>query len=493
MSIPSPSAITVLDIYREHEILVRKMNERSLFQREEQTVKQAEELLANGPTDAASWAASHQELLSKYKKLLKHAKLLMNVGDIMQKDLNTGNERLRESHEREEYLRTQLIQSQKIEAIGTLAGGIAHDFNNLLTVVLGYAELSLLDLSKEDPLYDNLQKITQSARHGADMVQRLLLFSKKADMNPIRLDLNQTVRSTESLLRHTLSKRIRIETLLADDLHSVVADSAQMEQIIMNLAINAGEAMPDGGKLTLETKNIFLDAEFCATHTGAEPGQYAVMSVSDTGKGMDKNIRERMYNPFFTVKGWNSNKGTGLGLPVVLGIVERHGGFVECVSEVDRGSTFRVFLPMATSETVAVTGSSQPVSLTGKETILLVDDDSFVREIGARLLERSGYTVLTASDGKEALDLYRGKCDDVALVVLDLIMPLMGGEECLRQLVSIDPDVRVIISSGHSDVEDIRTFHTPSVRDVVKKPYDARELLKSVRLALDADQVVSST
>ena len=233
-----------------------------------------------------------------------------------------------------------------MEAIGTLTGGIAHDFNNLLTVILGYSEMLLLDRDEKDPAYDDLQKIMQSARNGAEMVQRLLVFSRKAETNPVPLDLNRQVRNTEQLLSRTLSKMIRIEMRLADDLGLVHADPAQMDQIVMNLAINAKEAMPDGGILTLETSNVTLESDFCARHPGVAPGDYVLLSISDTGRGMDKEIQDRMFDPFFTVKGWDSRKGTGLGLPVVLGIVQHHGGCIECLSEVGKGTTFNIYLPV---------------------------------------------------------------------------------------------------------------------------------------------------
>ena len=210
-----------------------------------------------------------------------------------------------------ETLRSQLFQAQKMEAIGTLTGGIAHDFNNLLTIILGYSEMLLLDRDENDPAYADLQKIVHSARNGAEMVQRLLVFSRKAETNPVPLDLNRQVRNTEQLLSRTLSKMIRIEICLSDDLNLVHADPPQMDQIVMNLAINAKEAMPDGGLLTLATSNVTLESDFCSRHPGVASGDYVLLSVSDTGRGMDKEIQDRMFDPFFTVKGWDFRKGNG--------------------------------------------------------------------------------------------------------------------------------------------------------------------------------------
>jgi two-component system, cell cycle sensor histidine kinase and response regulator CckA len=392
----------------------------------------------------------------------------------------------KKARQEREQLGNQLAQAQKMEAIGTLTGGIAHDFNNLLTIILGYSEMLLLDRDEKDPAYDDLQKIMQSARNGAEMVQRLLVFSRRAETNPVPLDLNRQVRNTEPLLSHTLPKMIRIEMRLDDDLGLVRADPAQMDQIVMNLAINAKEAMPDGGILTLETTNVTLKSEFCARHPGVAPGDYVLLSISDTGQGMGKEIQDRMFDPFFTVKGWDSRKGTGLGLPVVLGIVQHHGGCIECLSEVGKGTTFNIYLPKFTAEPLSDQADSRDVSALGTETILLVDDEDLVRELGERILTKSGYRVLMARNGREALDIYKQHQPDIALVILDLIMPEMSGKECLRELVKIDPQVRVIVSSGHSDSEDPHEVPHEFVRASVKKPYLMRQLLETVRSALDA-------
>jgi len=386
-----------------------------------------------------------------------------------------------------ETLRSQLFQAQKMEAIGTLTGGIAHDFNNLLTIILGYSELLLQDRDEKDPAYADLQKIMQSARNGADMVQRLLVFSRKAETNPVPLDMNRQIRNAEQLLSRTLPKMIRIEMRLSDDLNLVHADAPQMEQIVMNLAINAKEAMPEGGILTLATSNVRLESEFCAHHPGIAPGDYVLLSVSDTGRGMDKETQDRMFDPFFTVKGWDSRKGTGLGLPVVLGIVQQHGGYIECLSEVGKGTTFNIYLPKFTADPLYDHADSRDVPALGTETILLVDDEDLVRQLGERILIKSGYRVLTARNGRQALDMYKQHQPDIALVILDLIMPEMSGKECLRELVKIDPLVRVIVSSGHSDSGDPDEVPREFVRASVKKPYGVGQLLGTIRKVLDAE------
>ena len=372
-----------------------------------------------------------------------------------------------------------------MEAIGTLTGGIAHDFNNLLTIILGYSEMLLLDRDEKDPAYADLQKIVLSARNGAEMVQRLLVFSRKAQTNPVPLDLNSQIRNTEQFLSRTLSKMIRIEMRVSDDLNLVHADPPQMEQIVMNLAINAKEAMPDGGLLTLATSNVKLESDFCARHPGIAPGDYVLLSISDTGRGMDQETQDRMFDPFFTAKGWDFRKGTGLGLPVVLGIVQQHGGCIECLSERGKGTTFNIYLPSFAAETQSEQECSRDVPALGTETILLVDDENLVRELGERILTKSGYRVLTARNGREGLDIYRQHQRDIALVILDLIMPEMSGKDCLRELSKIDPQVKVIVSSGHSDTEDHGDFPHETVRGTVKKPYGMGHLLQTVRKALD--------
>ena len=370
-----------------------------------------------------------------------------------------------------EQLRNQLAQVHKMEAIGTLTGGIAHDFNNLLTIILGYSNLLLQDRDETDPAYDDLQKILRSARNGAELVEMLRAFGGKAETNPVPLDLNRKVRNTEKLLSHTLPQMISIEMGLSDDLGFVHADPVQMDQILMNLAINAKEAMPDGGILTLETSNVTLESDFCARHPGVSPGDYVLLSVSDTGSGMDKEIQDRMFDPFFSSKGWDSRKGTGLGLPVVLGIVQQHGGCIECLSEVGKGTGFNVYLPKYTAEPLSDQEDSRDVPALGTETILLVEDEVLVRELGELILTKSGYKVLTAKNGREALDIYKQHQPDISLVILDLIMPEMSGKECLGELVKIDPLVKVIVSSGHSDSGDLHEVPHENVRGSVKKPY----------------------
>jgi two-component system, cell cycle sensor histidine kinase and response regulator CckA len=380
-------------------------------------------------------------------------------------------------------LEKQLLHAQKMEAVGTLAGGIAHDFNNLLTIVSGYTELLLAERSEEDPEYADLEKIGFAAQRGAELVRSLLAFSRKVESKLRPVNLNQSIEQVRKLLFRTIPKMIEIQLNLPPDVSVVSADPAQMEQVLINLAVNAKDAMPDGGKLIFETANIVLDEDYCKTHFVAKPGDYVLITVSDTGEGIDRETLDHIFEPFYSTKGLG--KGTGLGLAMVYGIVQQHGGHITCYSEVDVGTTFRIYIPAMGPhvETRARAASEMPVS--GTETILLVDDEEFVRDLGIRILERAGYTVLTAANGIEALNVYRMNREKVALVILDLIMPEMGGTQCLRELLKEDPNVKVIVASGFSVDGPAEETIRIGAKAFVSKPYRANQILQVIRRALD--------
>jgi two-component system, cell cycle sensor histidine kinase and response regulator CckA len=379
-------------------------------------------------------------------------------------------------------LQRQLFQAQKMEAIGTLAGGIAHDFNNLLTVILGFSELLLIGKDERDPAYADLQKIHHSARSGADLIDRILTFSRKTETNPRPLDLNRHIEQVKKMLTRTIPKMIEIQLVLSPGLDRVNADPTQIEQVLMNLAVNAKDAMPDGGRLTIATENAALSDEYCRLHLGVKPGNYVLLSVADTGEGMGTETLQHIFEPFYTTKG--TGGGTGLGLAMVYGIVEQHGGHITCSSELGRGTTFCIYLPVITVEQYDEIHQTKPVLLRGAETILLVDDEDFIRDLAKRILERSGYQVLAAANGKEALALYNKERKRIALVILDLIMPVMGGRQCLEELLRIDPQVKVIIASGYSaEVQAVKDAEP--ARAVVNKPYDITQLLRTLREVLD--------
>ncbi|UCG13056.1 MAG: PAS domain S-box protein [Deltaproteobacteria bacterium] len=384
-------------------------------------------------------------------------------------------------------LEAQLLQAQKMEAVGTLAGGIAHDFNNLLQVVQGYADVLLLSMDLGDSQRLALQKIHRSARRGAELTQQLLTFSRKVESKRRILDLNREVEQVRKLLERTIPKMIEIELCLASDLMRVKADPAQMEQAIMNLAVNAKDAMPDGGKISIETANVTLDGTHCETHLGTGPGKYVKVSISDTGHGMDREIVEHVFEPFYTTK--EVGKGTGLGLAMVYGIVKSHDGHILCHSSPEMGTTFKIYLPAIEqeSEKGETEDTKTPVN-GGTETILLVDDEELIRELGVELFGDAGYRVLTAADGPSALQLYRQEKDKIDLIILDLIIPGIGGGKCLEEILRINPRARVLVASGYSADDPLREAVTSGARAHISKPYNVGQMLALVREVLDQDR-----
>ena len=380
-------------------------------------------------------------------------------------------------------LQNQLFQAQKMEAVGTLAGGIAHDFNNLLQAILGYTDLLLLSGGIIDSDRKSLRVIKKAARDGADLISRILTFSKKVESKTRPMALNEEVRGAVKLLYRTLPKMIEIELDLADDLMIVDADSAQIEQVILNLCLNAQHAMPDGGRLLIETSNVTLDEEYARTHLGAVSGKHVLLSVSDNGIGMPSEIVERIFEPFFTTK--TNEGGTGLGLATVHGIVSQHGGHITCYSEPGIGTSLKVYLPVSASELMSDPDSTTEMPAFGNETILLVDDDNRIRGIGQKILEKFGYKAVTAKSGEEALAIYPARKDEIALIVLDLIMPGMGGKRCLQELLLIDRDVKVLLASGYSSSGLVADEKLQGAKGFLDKPYEAKNFLREIRKTLD--------
>lgn len=380
-------------------------------------------------------------------------------------------------------LQSRLLQAQKMEAIGTLAGGIAHDFNNLLTVVMGFSELLLAQREQDHPEYGDLQKIFHAAKNGADLVQRLLMFSRKSEPKPVPMNLNEHIVQIGKLLRRTIPKMVDIHLDLSASLAKIYADPAQVEQVLMNLAVNARDAMPDVGKLTVTTAMVSPDEEYCRLHVEASPSEYVLLEVSDTGHGMDEETVEHLFEPFYTTK--EMGRGTGLGLAMVYGIVKQHNGFITVHSEVGKGTTFRVYLPAISEDVVPEVEDSDILPPLGTETLLLVDDEELVRELAAQILTRHGYTVLQAVNGREALNLFKKEYSQISLVVLDLIMPEMGGTECLKELLKIDPGVAVLVASGYSAEAPVKETIQMGAKGFVRKPFRVKELLRDVRRVLD--------
>ncbi len=382
-------------------------------------------------------------------------------------------------------LEERLRQSAKMQAIGTLAGGLAHDFNNVLQVVIGYAELILMGKEKQDKDHQRARLIYDAAIRGRELVNRILTFSRRVESKPKPLDLNHELRQLEHLLARTIPKMIEIELRLASNLRVINADPTQIEQILLNLSLNAAHAMPNGGELVFETKNVILDEEYCRTHPETRPGEYVVLAVSDTGHGMEKEILDRVFEPFFTTK--PRGQGTGLGLSMVFGIVKSHGGYISCDSNPGAGTVFKIYFPTTDVEIALDTQFTTEMPSFGTETILLVDDEDTIRDLGKEILTAVGYKVFTASTGREALDVYAKARDEISLVLLDLIMPQMGGKQCLEELLRINPNLKVLISSGYSANGSTEELQLVGAIGFVSKPYNRKQLLRAVRDSLDLD------
>jgi len=388
------------------------------------------------------------------------------------------------SEQERESLREQLLHAQKMEAIGTLTGGIAHEFNNLLTVVSGYTELLLTDKGPQDPTSSDLRKIAAACRRGAELIQKLRIFGRKAEYEFRPMNLNHEVKDAVKLLSNAISKVIEIQCDLADDLGAVRGDSAQIGQLIINLALNGQDAMPEGGKLLIETRKVTLGEEYCSSHVGTKPGEYVLLTVADTGHGMDETTSRRIFEPFFTTRGLAQR--SGLGLAVAHGIVEKHGGHIDCESKPGIGTTFKIYLPVLHIEVEQRDAVPETIIRAGTETILLVDDEELITDLGKRILARAGYTVLVASNGKDAEDLYKVNKGRISLVILDLVMPGMGGKQCLQALLRIDPLVKVLIASGYTEKARKEELMAHGARGFVTKPFTVTQLLGDVRDILDA-------
>ena len=393
----------------------------------------------------------------------------------LMQDLQSSLEELRRTQ-------AQLVQAQKMEAIGQLAGGIAHDFNNLLTTIVGFTRLLLREAPEGSQQREDLCRVEVAAERAAALTRQLRLFTRqeKGERRPVRL--NSVVEETHNLLKRSIPKEITIELRLEPKLWAVEADPSQISQVLVNLCVNARDAMPNGGTLTLETKNVTLDEEEAQANLAARPGRYVRLSASDTGIGMSPEVQARLFEPFFTTK--EMGKGSGLGLAVVYGIVKGHNGFINIYSEVGQGSTFHVYLPA-----IELSVEERKVEVlelpTGTETILLVDDEEAVWKLGQRVLGRCGYTVLKAENGVQALEVYQAHQEEIALVVLDVVMPEMGGRECLRRLRGIDPQVKVLISTGYTADSSTQKLVAEGALGVVEKPFLLQDLAVAVRAALD--------
>lgn len=399
------------------------------------------------------------------------------------------DDRKRTQQERER-LEQQLAQSQKMEAVGTLAGGIAHDFNNMLQVVLGYSRLLLEGQSLGQKDHKNVEKIHSAARQGADLVKGLLAFSRNALTITGPINLNHQIEEIIELLDRTIPKMIKIELKLEESLPIINADSGQIKQVLMNLALNARDAMPDGGVLTIETRSEFLDPEFCKDHLDSVPGYYCMLGVTDTGHGMDGETLDHMFEPFYTTK--EVGKGTGLGLAMVFGMVRQHDGFIACESDLGKGTRLNIYFPAMRGfdQLTHVEQEESQALAVGSGTLLLVDDEDLVRDLGADYLREIGYSVITANNGKHALEVYKANQYEIDVVLLDLIMPEMDGRKCLGEILRIDPQAKVILVSGYSAGGPAEEWIKCGAKGFVNKPYDLANLVNTVRSVLNSDTIL---
>ena len=377
----------------------------------------------------------------------------------------------------------RLRQASKMEAVGRLAGGVAHDFNNLLTAILGYTNLVLDELGPDHPSRPDVEQILHAAESAASLTRQLLAFSRRQLLQPQILDLNEIVLRMESLLRRMIGEHIALETGLAASA-PINADQGQLEQVLMNLAINARDAMQSGGQLVISTRDVVVGTELTKAHRGLMPGDYVVLEVRDTGSGMDEHVLANLFEPFFTTK--KRGEGTGLGLATVYGIIKQSGGYIAVRSQPGAGSIFTIYLPQA-STTAAVPQPAEPahVSARGTETILLVEDQPEVRSIARTILTRHGYSVLEADGGPQALELVRSTTDGIHLLLTDVVMPVIGGQELAKQLQPLRPGLKVLFASGYTDDALVQQGVLQPGAELIQKPFTRESLLQKVRLVLD--------
>ena len=382
-------------------------------------------------------------------------------------------------------LEVQRLQSQKMETVGLLAGGIAHDINNILSVIGGYGSLSLMDLKEDDPLRVNLVQIVAAADRGANLTRSLLNFSRKQPLNPLPIDVREIIRGAEAFLGRVIGENILLETTCTEEALKVSADRGQIEQILTNLATNARYAMPAGGTLSIVSKPFEIDAEFIKAHGFGAPGKFVLISVTDTGTGMDRETAGRIFEPFFTTK--NLGEGTGLGLSLVYSVIKQNNGFIDVCSEPDKGTAFMVYLPL-TDAVHVMEDVFLPAPQGGAETILLAEDDEAVRLLTSKVLTKFGYSVITAIDGEDAVDKFQAHQDSIKLLLLDLIMPYRNGKEVYDEIRKICPETRSLFMSSYTagileSILEKMAFEEGT--EIIKKPFSPVDLKRKVREKLD--------
>ncbi|MEP7189445.1 MAG: ATP-binding protein, partial [Roseiflexaceae bacterium] len=382
-------------------------------------------------------------------------------------------------------LEEQFLQSQKMEAIGRLAGGIAHDFNNILVPIIGYTELGMMELSPDDKVYADLQRVREAAERAADLTRQILAFSRKQVLEMRTIDLNALVMDFQRMMQRLIGEDIEVHTFLDPALYQVKADKGQIEQVLLNLVVNARDAMLQGGKLTLETDNVYLDDAYLTKYADAQAsGHYVMLAVSDTGQGMDAETQQHIFEPFFTTK--EQGKGTGLGLATVFGIVKQHGGNMWVYSELGKGTTFKMYLPQAEKTMPFAPGErTTPASVHGTETVLVVEDEDMVRELVGETLEAHGYKVIEAPGPEAGLQIAAGYQDIIHLLLTDVIMPEMNGRELYQKLAAIRSDIKVLYMSGYMDHAIVHHGILDEGVNFLQKPFTVQSLTRKVRQVLN--------
>ena len=427
---------------------------------------------------------SYYEALDKYFEITVYSPANNQFATIFQDiTLRTKAEKAQNDYE------TQLRHSQKMEAIGRLAGGIAHDFNNILVPIMGYAELGMMKLSSEDTLYTNLKRIREAAERAADLTQQILSFSRKQVVEIKVLDLNEITDDFQKMIQRLIGEDIELQLFLTPGLHHIKANKGQIEQVLLNLVVNARDAMPMGGKLTIETANAYLDEAYVQKYAmSLEPGNYAMLIVSDTGQGMDAETRQQIFEPFFTTK--EQGKGTGLGLATVFGIVKQNNGYIWVYSELGQGATFKIYLPQAegttqTSELI----DENPESLKGTETVLVIEDDEMVRKLVCETLSAHGYEVIEAQSGAEGIQYAFSYDGFLHLLLTDVIMPEMNGRQVYEKVVAIHKNIKVLYMSGYTDNVIDHHIMLDEKLNFLQKPFTVQQLTKKVRQVLNQNGV----
>ncbi|HET6148808.1 MAG TPA: response regulator [Polyangia bacterium] len=413
---------------------------------------------------------------------------LARLAPALERELREAQARRAQRHAEEALRRSeeQLRQAQKLEAVGGLAAGVAHDFNNLLSVILSVSELAIADLQRDDPLHERMVDVRDAALRAADLTRQLLAFSRQQVLQPRNVALNQILSGIEKMLRRLIGEDIELASIPASRADKVFVDPGQIEQVIMNLALNARDAMPDGGKLTIETADVVLDEASAGEHVGMTAGPCVMLAVTDTGTGMDQATQARIFEPFFTTK--EIGKGTGLGLATVFGIVRQSGGTIWVYSELGKGTCFKLYLPRSSrglSDDLTAPTLAENV-LRGTETILLVEDEEGVRKVALTILRRHGYRVLEAQNGGEAILIAEQHAGDIHLLLTDVVMPRMGGNQLAERLRRLRSGLRVLFMSGYTDRAIVHHGFLEPGLAFLQKPITPESLLRKVREVLDA-------